>query len=129
MATVYSNGAIFVATTPTNGIATVNLNGTPNDPTDDFITYIPNPGYHGNDSFTYTIEDADGQTATATVFILVNPNDPGINTPLALNDSETTPEDVAVIINVLVNDNFGLDGQLQQVRSLLLHNLYMVRLL
>ncbi|WP_291083328.1 Ig-like domain-containing protein [Flavobacterium sp. BFFFF1] len=105
-----SNGAIFVATTPSNGIATVNLNGTPNNPTDDFITYIPNPGYNGPDSFTYTIEDADGQLSTATVFITVNPNDPNQDFPSANNDSATTPEDVAVTISVLANDSFGLDG-------------------
>ncbi|AWI24425.1 hypothetical protein HYN49_00135 [Flavobacterium pallidum] len=105
-----SNGAIFVGTTPSNGIATVNLNGTPNDPTDDFITYIPNPGYNGPDSFTYIIEDADGQQSTATVTINVTPNDPNVDVPSANNDTVTTAEDTPVAINVLVNDFFGLDG-------------------
>ena len=66
-----SNTAIVIATPPTNGTATVNDNGTPNDPTDDFVVYTPNANYVGNDSFTYTIEDSNGDTSTATVFIQV----------------------------------------------------------
>ncbi len=37
----------------------------------DTYNYTPNAGYLGNDSFTYTIEDANGATATATVHIAV----------------------------------------------------------
>ena len=36
-----SAGTIVVVTPPTHGIATVNDNGTPNDPTDDTIDYAP----------------------------------------------------------------------------------------
>ena len=69
---------IIIATSPTNGSAVVNDNGTPSDPTDDFIEYTPNPDFVGIDSFTYTIEDGqgligslNGDTSTATVFIEV----------------------------------------------------------
>ncbi|MGK4567262.1 Ig-like domain-containing protein [Flavobacterium sp. 3HN19-14] len=66
-----SNSAIVIASAPSNGTAVVNDNGTPNNPTDDTITYTPFPNFHGNDIFTYTIADADGQTSTATVLVNV----------------------------------------------------------
>jgi hypothetical protein len=44
-----------------NGAAVVNADGT--------VTYTPNSGYSGSDSFTYTVVDADGDSATATVAI------------------------------------------------------------
>jgi uncharacterized repeat protein (TIGR01451 family)/gliding motility-associated-like protein len=62
---------IVLATTPANGTATVNNNGTPNDPTDDYIVYTPNSNFTGTDTFTYTIEDSNGDTSTATVTIEV----------------------------------------------------------
>src|SRR5262249_159771 len=36
------------------------------------VTYIPNPGFHGIDPFTYTITDGRGGSATATVRITVD---------------------------------------------------------
>jgi len=36
---------IVVASTPAHGTATVNDNGTPTDPTDDFVDYTPNADY------------------------------------------------------------------------------------
>jgi VCBS repeat-containing protein len=48
-----------------NGIITVNPNGT--------YIYTPNENYNGTDSFTYTISDGNGGTATYTVDIVVNP--------------------------------------------------------
>ena len=36
-------------------------------------TYTPNPGYSGQDSFTYTVTDGNGATATATVSVTVTP--------------------------------------------------------
>jgi VCBS repeat-containing protein len=47
-----------------NGTATNNNDGT--------VTYSPNPGFSGNDSFTYTIEDGNGGSDTATVNITVD---------------------------------------------------------
>ena len=65
------SGSIQITTGPANGTATVNTNGTPADPTDDFIEYTPNPAFTGSDSFTYTIEDSNGDISTATVSIEV----------------------------------------------------------
>ena len=38
---------------------------------DNTITYTPRAGFVGNDSFTYTISDGRGGTATATVKVTV----------------------------------------------------------
>ncbi|MCB9297812.1 MAG: Ig-like domain-containing protein [Lewinellaceae bacterium] len=51
---------ITITAPPTNGTATVNDNGTPNDPTDDTIDYTPDPNFNGTDQLTYRICDADG---------------------------------------------------------------------
>ncbi len=73
--------AVSLTMPPSNGVATANDNGTPNDPTDDSITYTPNVDFVGFDSFTYTIEDAQGligsangdrSTATVTIEVLVD---------------------------------------------------------
>lgn len=56
-------------TTPANGVAVVNSDNT--------ITYTPAGTFVGTDSFTYTISDGNGGTATATVIITVkNPLPP-----------------------------------------------------
>jgi hypothetical protein len=52
------------ASVPAHGAAVVNANNT--------VTYTPTAGYFGPDSFTYTISDGNGGTATATVSITVN---------------------------------------------------------
>ena len=54
-----------VETQPTNGTVTVLANGT--------YTYVPKLNFHGSDSFTYTVTDADGATSTATVSLTVTP--------------------------------------------------------
>jgi hypothetical protein len=79
-----------------NGNVVNNGNGT--------VTYTPNVGFSGSDSFTYIIDDGNGGTAAATVTVTVNAvvaNNP----PVANNDSATTYEDTAVTINVGSNDS------------------------
>ncbi len=39
--------------------------------TDDTVSYTPNSGFNGSDSFTYQVSDGSGGTATATVAITV----------------------------------------------------------
>ncbi|MGK4567253.1 Ig-like domain-containing protein [Flavobacterium sp. 3HN19-14] len=68
----------------------------------------PNANFFGSDSFTYTITDASGDTATATVNVTINPDTTDV--PAAVNDLATTLEDTPVTVNVLVNDSFGGDG-------------------
>ncbi len=40
------------------------------------ITYTPDPGFTGTDTFTYQVCDSAGQTATATVTVVVQPTGP-----------------------------------------------------
>ena len=54
---------ITATTAPAHGTRTVNSNGT--------ISYTPAPGYEGTDSFTYTVSDGKGGTATGTVVITI----------------------------------------------------------
>ena len=64
------------------------------------ITYTPAPGYVGADSFTYTISDGKGKSATATVSILVNNR-----WPTPLDDTATTVQNTAVTLNPRANDS------------------------
>ncbi|PIB29821.1 hypothetical protein BFP75_02945 [Maribacter sp. 4G9] len=73
--------AITNSTNPANGTVTLNNNGTPSNPLDDYFTYTPNGGFLGTDSFTYEITDAAGNTATATVIITVAPDTDNDNIP------------------------------------------------
>jgi len=63
----------MTATSPANGSAVVNNNGTPGDPSDNDITYTPDFGFLGPDSFTYTVCDNLGNCNSASVTIMVNP--------------------------------------------------------
>ncbi|WP_288940491.1 Hint domain-containing protein [uncultured Roseovarius sp.] len=56
-------------TDPANGSAVINADGT--------ITYTPDAGFSGEDSFSYTVSDGNGGTDTATVTVSVaeNPRD------------------------------------------------------
>ena len=60
-----------ILTQPEKGTAIANDNGTPDNPSDDFVTYTPVPGFCGEDRFTYQLKDGQGGAATATVNITV----------------------------------------------------------
>ena len=80
-----------------NGSVINNGNGT--------VTYSPLPNFIGNDSFTYTVSDGNGKTASATVNVVVTQvNDE----PVAVSDSIVTNEDTAKTSgNLLANDTDG----------------------
>lgn len=82
-------------TQPSNGTATVNPDNT--------VTYSPHSGFIGTDSFTYTISDGRGGTATArvTITVVAQLNQP----PNAVDDTVTTAVGTAIIINVMANDS------------------------
>ena len=81
---------VTAVTTPSNGTATINADGT--------ITYTPNDGYKGPDSFTYTITDGiSTATATATITVLNAP-------PIAMPDTESTSIGTAITVPALDND-------------------------
>lgn len=89
----------LTTTDPANGSVTIDDNGTPNDPTDDIVTYIPDPDYNGPDSFDYTICNQFGDCSTATVTVDVIPI---LDT---IDDSAATEQDVTVTIPWSLNDN------------------------
>lgn len=72
------------------------------------VVYLPDAGYVGADSFTYTVTSG-GKNETATITIDVR------NTaPQAQPDLSTSPEDAGVTGNVLTNDR-DLDGDALRV--------------
>ena len=81
---------------PQDGTAVVDPEGT--------ITYTPAAGYSGPDTFTYTVSDGRGGTASASVAVEVTFVDEGNTPPQASDDAATTSEDTAVTVEVLAND-------------------------
>ena len=101
------DGDVLHVTAATNGAkGTVTITGTQL-----AVRYKPFRNAYGTDSFTYWIEDADGQTASATVDVTISPvNDP----PNAVNDGRPTPLHIqrgsgATNLDVIANDNSGPD--------------------
>ena len=71
-------------------MASLNADGT--------ITYTPNAGYAGSDTFTYTITDGKEVFVTARVIITVNGH------PQAVDDRDVTNVNSLVVVTVLAND-------------------------
>ncbi|MAT64065.1 MAG: hypothetical protein CMN57_00275 [Gammaproteobacteria bacterium] len=69
---------------------------------DGTLTYTPDSGFFGQDTFDYTIEDEDGDPDTTTVTI--NVNDPTNTAPTANDDAVVTDEDTPLVIDPLTND-------------------------
>ncbi|MFZ0324951.1 MAG: Ig-like domain-containing protein, partial [Actinomycetes bacterium] len=97
--------AVTVTSGPGNG--SVAVNGSLS------VTYTPNPGFFGSDSFTYQVCDADGACDTATVDVTVVDN----LAPLAVDDAASTNEDVPVTVDVVTNDSDPEGGALTVVSS------------
>jgi hypothetical protein len=100
-----STGSIAIISGPTNGTATVDDNGTPNDPTDDSIDYTPDAGFTGTDFLTYQICDSDGDCDDAVLTITTTGAQIGIakaaSTPVNNNDGTFT---TTITLTV---ENFG----------------------
>lgn len=102
--------AVTVVTTPANGTATIPPGGAN-------VRYTPNPGFNGNDSFTYTVSDPGGLTATAQVQIIVGPaNDPPANqVPMA----QTVAEDTTLVFSAATMNGISVsdpDAANQQIQ-------------
>lgn len=82
---------------PLSGVAVINANNT--------ISYTPDADFFGDDSYTYQVRDADGDTDTALVSVTINAvNDQ----PIAVGDGASLNEDSGPIgVDVLVNDVLG----------------------
>ena len=93
------SGSLTISRQPANGTVSIDTNGTPNDPTDDIVTYVPNPDYNGVDTFNYSVCNTFGDCSTATVSLEINP------IVDAIDDAIATTEDTSVIVDILSNDN------------------------
>ena len=87
-----------VTTQPAKGTAVVNANGS--------VTYTPNNGTSGTDTFTYQVCD----TGTPAVCSSTTDTITVTNTVTAVNDSASTPQNTAVTSNVLANDTVSPNG-------------------
>jgi VCBS repeat-containing protein len=90
---------ISTVSSPSNGSVVINNNGA--------VTYTPNAGFTGADTFNYTIQDGQGGTSSASALVTVTPvvvNRP----PVSVDDSYATNEDQPLVITtpgVLTNDS------------------------
>lgn len=85
-------GSIVIKTQPLFGTLSINF-------VTGVVTYLPNSGYTGSDSFTYTVKDANGaESNVATVTIVVN------KILVGTNDLANTTVNNPVVIHVLDND-------------------------
>jgi myo-inositol-hexaphosphate 3-phosphohydrolase len=81
-------------------------------------TYRPDADYHGADSFTYTVSDARGGSATGTVAVSVRSvND----APVASDDSALVAASGTVVLDLSADDSPGPaneDGETLRVRGI-----------
>ncbi|MBE7160893.1 MAG: tandem-95 repeat protein [Williamsia herbipolensis] len=89
LADSHGTGLVPTVTQPANGTATVTADGT--------VTYTPKPGTSGPDTFTYTVTDKAGNTATGTIAVTV--------APTAATDRIQSLADEAGSVNLLANDS------------------------
>lgn len=101
------SGAVAKATeaartsaTTAHGTVSINADGT--------IKYVPQTGFVGTDSFTYTVSDGKGGTATAVATIKITSAGSDFH-PTAGDDAFTVAQNTSVALNVLSND-VDLDG-------------------
>jgi len=115
------------AITSEGGTAVINNNGTPADVSDDFIEFTPANGFTGTDTFSYTIEDADGERSTATVTVVISlspdtlviykgfsPNGDGSNDEWIIDGILLYPNNTIQVFNRwgnLVYQEVGYDNQ------------------
>ncbi|MBF7073393.1 tandem-95 repeat protein [Glaciecola sp. MH2013] len=87
------DGDTLTVTNPTSSDGTVIVNA------DGELVFTPNPDFNGTASITYTIEDGNGGTDSATVVVtVVAVNDP----PVAPGQSLSVAEDTPLLINPLL---------------------------
>ena len=93
-----------LVTGPTNGLITLNADGT--------FSFTPNANFNGSDSFTYRVNDG-AASAEATASITITPvND----SPVGADDAFTTNKNVALVATVRVQANdTDVDGDVLTV--------------
>ena len=90
---------LTISSNPTEGNVVVNGDNT--------ITYTPDNGYIGSDSFEYEVCDNDDECSTASVTINVREEN---HEPIAIDDMVYTGIDTEVTVDVLGNDTGLEDG-------------------
>ncbi len=100
------DGTLTLTTTPTaspaNGALTLNPNGT--------YEYMSNPNFNGTDSFEYEVCDDGSPSLCSTAIVTFTVN--AVNdAPIAIDDTESTQEDMVINGDVLPNDS-DVDGEL-----------------
>ncbi len=88
--------SITAVSVPAHGTATIGSGG---------ILYTPAAGYTGSDSFSYTISDGRGGSATATVSITVTSSGGANEAPIAVDDNGVVLKGYEADIDVLGNDS------------------------
>ncbi len=73
---VPASGSLTASNTINGSVEVLDLNNTPNDPSDDVIRYTPNAVFVGEDTFEYDICDGSNNCGTATVTVTVTPVSP-----------------------------------------------------
>ncbi len=96
------------ASDPSNGTLTINSDGS--------ATYVADPGFVGEDAFSYRISDGNGEQAVATVTLKVT----HVNlAPIANDDGPVIGiQDTDIVIDVLAND-FDPEGETLQLTTTL----------
>lgn len=80
----------------------VSADGTVTDLGDGTVSFLPNPDFSGETSFSYTLTDPDGNADTGEVTALV---DPVNDAPVALDDADSTDQETVVTVDLLANDS------------------------
>lgn len=80
----------------TNGTVTIENNQ---------LRYVPDAGFVGEETLSYTVSDGQGGSASASVLITVNPVDTPNNAPVAVDDTADVDQGANVLIDVLSNDS------------------------
>ncbi|MBB3329553.1 hypothetical protein BDK63_000393 [Halomonas campaniensis] len=88
---------VGAVTQPSHGSVTLNPDGT--------LTYTPDAGFVGSDSFTYQASDGALLSDPATVQVTIEQAEPVNAPPLAQDDTASTVQGSAVQIAVLENDS------------------------
>lgn len=70
---VPDNGTLASGTPENGSVAVLDVNNTPNDPSDDQLRYTPITDFYGTDEFQYTICDTNDNCASGTVTVTVTP--------------------------------------------------------
>jgi predicted outer membrane repeat protein len=104
-----SNSAIFIPvlsndTDPEGGALTLLAAGTPDNggtaqAFNNEVHYTPAEDWSGVESFSYVIEDTEGNNATAVVAVTVENQ-----APVAVDDTASTFSNIDIVIDVLAND-------------------------